>query len=191
MKLKILSIILLMMVGVASSAQEQGGQRPPRMERPSAFELADQVRKDISVSDKEFSKIVAAYEKYVKTIFGESNRQTQQPQGPRPGGGPGGMRGQGGPGGHGGPGGMGPRGDRRDGDFGNRRGDSKMPHREMTEDMEKFQKNMKKADEKLDKTIKKLFKKSPDKYNRWLELNTRQRDRLFPHRPGPQATIPE
>lgn len=193
--IKFLAIAIMAAIfSIAAYGQdEERGKTPPAMppQRPSTYQLVDEVRNALGLDNKEFEKVYSAYKNYSKTVFGdEDSSQNQQPrQGGRPGG-PGGMGGPGGPGGMGGPGGGGrpPRGEggmgRPDGGFGQPQEQmgrpGKMPS---AEDMEKFEKTKAKAEEKLCKTIKKLFKKDPAKYDKWLEVRKGQLDGMF--RPEP------
>lgn len=199
-KIALLGLFLAMMCAGTTFAQDQKGGEgmPPReMQRPSAYELANQVKKDLNLTDKEYSKVHSAYEKYIKSVFGDDSQFSQRPQGNRPGGGPGGPGGGGGPrggmGGHGGGGGMPPQGgmDNSNGNFGGQQGQKPAPTKQMTEDMEKFQKTVKKADEKLCKSVKKVLKKYPAKYEQWLQIKDRQMDRMFPKPPAPKGDKPD
>lgn len=193
-------MLTLLCCGLASAQDERGNMPPREPQRPTAYELANEVRKDLNLSDKEYSSVHSAYEKFLKSIFGDDSAMLQRPQGNRSGGpggpgGPGGHGGPGGPGGHGGPGGNGGMGGPggmppQSGGFGDPSGNfdggqspRKAPSMEMTEDMEKFQKTVKKADEKLCKSIKKVFKKSPEKYDQWMKIKQRQMPRILPMPP--------
>ncbi|MCM1451745.1 MAG: hypothetical protein NC102_05775 [Clostridium sp.] len=152
-------------------------QRPPQ--RPSAYDLADETRKALSLDTKQFEKTLSAYEKYNKNVFGDEPAQQGRPEGGRPPmGGPGGFGGPGPggmhPGGHGGPGGPG----------GMRPGNPEGQVRPSANfDPEKMEKAKAKAEKDLDKAMKKLFKKSPEKYGLWLELRDEQLKRIFPQPP--------
>ena len=202
MKAKLIRVFMLACVtligSVSVSGQEPDGKMPPREpQRPSAYQLTDEVRNTIGLDSKEFEKVHSAYEKFSKSVFGEDNTdlsQSMRPEG-RPGGHPGGKGGPGGPGvpggGKGGPGGgMPPQGGamgRPGGDFGGDRASSARPDdKPKTIDVEKFEKTKAKAEEKLCKTMKKIFKKNPGKYDSWLSLRNQQLENMFrpqpPHR---------
>ena len=185
--IKVLAAACLALIGclsVQAQEQEQGGKMPPRQPaRPTTYELVDEVRNALGLDHKEFDKVYSAYEKYSKSVFGdESAAQPPRPEG-RPGGGPGGF---GGPGGGGRPpqGGPGGPGGRPGQGFGGQRPQG---GNQQAVDVEKFEKTKTKAEEKLCKAMKKLFKKDTDKYNKWYELRQRQLEKMFrpqPPRPG-------
>lgn len=159
--------------------------------RPSAFDLTNQVKNDLGLDQKQFEKIRSAYEKYNNTVFGNDAGPNLPAGGPgmkggggpggRPGGGPGGM---GGPGGGKGPGGMGG----RPGGQGGAPYDMKANNKPADKDFDpaKFEKTKTKAEDKLCKTVKKVLKKEPAKYNKWLEIRNQQLKRLFPQPPRDQ-----
>lgn len=202
MKTKLFRVFMLACVTVIGSMSVSGqkpeGKMPPgEPQRLSAYQLTDEVRNAIGLDSKEFDKVYSAYEKYGKSVFGEDSSSATQPvsQEGRRGGGPGGMGGPGG--GPGGPGGMGspgggmpPQGGamgRPGGDFGGHRPPSTQPDdKQKTIDAEKFEKTKTKAEEKLCKAMKKIFKKNPEKYDNWLSLRNRQLENIFrpqpPHR---------
>ena len=198
MKAKLFRVFMLSCMTLIGSMsvfgqETEGRMPPPEPQRPSAYQLTDEVRNAIGLDSKEFEKVHSAYEKYSKSVFGEDNSNLSQPMRPegRPGGGPGGMGGPGGPGGgkggpggpgggKGGPGGMG-------GPGGGMPPHSTLPdNKPKTIDVEKFEKTKTKAEEKLCKTMKKIFKKNPGKYDSWLSLRNRQLENMFrpqpPHR---------
>ncbi len=186
---------------------EQNDQNPgqfERQERKSIFNLVSEVRKKLGLDQKEFEKAYSAYEKFDKSVFGSSNSgmpvspaggfggNSGRPGG-RPGGGPGGGPGGmgGGPGGgHGGMG-DGPGGGMRSGSggMGGPGGghDSNYSRKTKSKDFDpaKFEKTKTKAEEKLCKSMQKLFKKNPEKYDRWLDIRNQQLKELFPQSPQP------
>lgn len=171
------------------------GQESP-FQRPSVYKQVDQVRKELNLDQKQFDKLYSAYEKYNKAVFGDeySGQAFGMPpigRGSRPGGGPGeGPGGRGGMGPGGGAGGMFPGGgfDSPNGQNGMAdstqnmdrpsRNDSQKP-----ENFEKFEKTKTKQEEKLVKSVKKLFKKDEQLFIKWQEIRERQLQQLFPQPP--------
>lgn len=194
--------VILCAPTVTMQAQQEAGvisqrHRPQPENRPSTYELVNELRDSVGLTSKEFEKIYAAYEKYDKNVYGNSD--TQPSRGgighPPMGGGPS----------HGGPGGPGGGMPGGGGDFGHH-GDGRpdgMPggasefggQNRKAVDIEKLEKEKIKQEEKLGKTVKKLFKNEPEKYMKWLEIRDRQLKRMQPsgaHRPGahPEAMPP-
>ncbi len=194
-------LILCFLAGSGLNAQTRNDSDTPDrpqqqpQQRPTTFEMVDGVRNALKLDHKEFDKVYSAYQKYNKSVFGDENTMSiggmgGPGAGPRGGGGgmgrPGGMGGPGGggpggmgrPGGMGGPGGGGPGGDfSRDNDRNNKNFNP-----------EKFEKTKTKAEEKMCKSIKKIFKKEPEKYQLWTKLRDEQLKQLFPeppHKPNP------
>ena len=179
---KIFTLVLVAIIGCITALAQRDNMTPPQTIRPSAYYLTDEVRNAIGLDSKEFSKVHSAYEKYIKTVFGEENANQGQPFGR--GGHPSGMGGPGGPGGGRPPQGGGGMG-RPGGNFGDHPRPSARPDdKPKTVDMEKFEKTKTKAEEKLCKTMKKIFKKDPAKYDSWTEIRQRQLESVFP----PQST---
>ncbi len=195
--LLLLGLIFSMNVSAQDTPKNEHPDGHPDMERrmpsrPTVFDLVSEIRKNIGLDQKEFDKVYSAYEKFNKSVFGDddSNLPAGGP-GMRPGGGgPGGGRMGGGPGG-GMPGGGGPGGGRMGGGPGGHGGPSGAPQDMKSSDKKsdknfdpvKFEKTKAKAEEKLCKAVKKVFKKEPEKYSRWLEMRNQQLDRLFPQPP--------
>ena len=186
-------------------------QENPMQARPSVYDQVDEVRKELKLDQKQFSKVYSSYEKFDKAVFGDSDSRNPgfgRPSGDgdghgkgRPGGGGHGGPGMGGPGGgrHGGPGmgapgggrhggpGMGGPGDRpaHDGMSGSNN------RKQLPPDLEKLEKTKSKQEEKLDKSMKKLFKKNNELYEKWKTLREAQLKKLFPpFRPTPQEHDP-
>ena len=171
-------------------------QEHPMQPRPSVYDQADEVRKELKLDQKQFSKVYSAYEKFEKAVFGDSGSRNSgfgRPSGEDhgkggPGGGAHGGPGMGRPGGgrHGGPG-MGAQGDRppHDGMSGSNN------RKQLPPDLEKLEKTKSKQEEKLDKSMKKLFKKNNELYEKWKTLREAQLKKLFPpFRPTPQEHDP-
>ena len=158
-------------------------QEHPMQPRPSVYDQADEVRKELKLDQKQFSKVYSAYEKFEKAVFCDSGSRTSgfgRPSGED--------HGKGGPGGgaHGGPG-MGAQGDRppHDGMSGSNN------RKQLPPDLEKLEKTKSKQEEKLDKSMKKLFKKNNELYEKWKTLREAQLKKLFPpFRPTPQEHDP-
>jgi hypothetical protein len=133
----------------------------------------------------QFDKVYTAYDKYNKALFGD-NSQSGAPRGGMggPGGGPGGRGGMGGPGGGPGGGGFGGPGGGGFGGPGGAPGGNNMerPSNKSNDkfDVEKYEKNKVKQEEKLCKSMKKLFKKTPELYEGWLEIRSQQLERMTP-----------
>lgn len=165
---------------------------PPQGGRPSTYEQADAIRKEFSLTDKQFTKVYDAYSKFNKAVFGEEfptavgscSSAMQRPQGGSQGGGrPGGMGGggmMGGPGGGGmgGPGGGGMGmgmpggGEMPQGEAGQQQQPTQRPARvkadkPLTEkEMAKRQKALEKQEKKLCKSMRKILG-SDELYQRW------------------------
>lgn len=178
----ILVSYLAVMGSMAIFGQDRPGDMPPRqIQRPSTFELVDEVRNSMRLDNKEFDKVYSAYEKYNKSVFGDAtgNIHHSMPQGPTPGRN-GGMSGSvGGPGGGPGHGGMG----QPHGRFGGHEAGVHHADKPKPVDMEKLEKNRTKAEEKLCKEMKKIFKKKAGAYERWLDIRNQQLKKLFPAKP--------
>lgn len=158
-------------------AQPKG--MPPR----STYELVDEVRKELNLDRSQFEKVYSAYEKYNKTVFGEVDKKDGMPapppggmpgdpQGNRPGNGGGHDFGSGRPGGH--------------PEFNGQRPGNGAPYKKAPEpvDFKKMEKTRVKAEEKLEKTMKKLFKKDAAAYSRWQSLRSRQLKQMMPTPPA-------
>ncbi len=151
--------------------------------RPSTYEQVDTVRNLLGLSSRQFDKVYSAYDKYNKAIFGDPDQQRRGPMG----GGMGPGRGMG-PG-HGmGPGrGMGP----GPGNFGGGDFRGQGPRGPRAVDLEKLEKKKLKQEEKLCKTMQKIFKDSTHHYDRWLEIRETQLSEMFPHRNDPVTQQPQ
>lgn len=173
-------LILVLLLSPELFAQElPDNERGHQKHGRSTFDLVDEVRDSIGLDSKEFDKVYSAYEKYSKTVYGDNGQmpeRTGRPHGRHPGG-HGGIRGSGGmP-----PTGAGigkPESGLGDRDF--KRGTQ--PEQDPV-DMEKLEKKRAKAEDKLCKSMKKIFKKSPDKYARWLLIRDFQLKRAFSRPP--------
>lgn len=189
MKAKLIKFLILAYIsftaGISTQGQGHADRVPPQQfTRPSTFELVDEVRNAIGLDSKEFDKVYAAYEKYNMSVFGNESGNMKQPfrpeggPGRNPGGRPGGMGGLGGMPSQGG--GMGVPG----GDFRGQRQHSERPgDKAKAIDFEKLEKTKTKAEEKLCKTMKKIFKNEPSKYDMWLSVRQQQLKTMF--RPQP------
>lgn len=173
-------LILVLLLSPELFAQElPDNERGHQKHGRSTFDLVDEVRDSIGLDSKEFDKVYSAYEKYSKTVYGDNGQmpeRTGRPHGRHPGG-HGRIRGAGGmP-----PTGAGigkPESGLGDRDF--KRGTQ--PEQDPV-DMEKLEKKRAKAEDKLCKSMKKIFKKSPDKYARWLLIRDFQLKRAFSRPP--------
>lgn len=148
------------------------------------YAQVDEVRKELKLDQKQFDKVYSAYEKFDKAVFGDSDSRDSglgRPQGGGPGkGGPGGGRpggpGMGGP--VGGPGKGGP--DGAPGKPGQDGMSASKEHKQLPPDLEKLEKTKAKQEEKLDKSMKKLFKNNNELYTKWKALREAQLRKLFP-----------
>lgn len=191
--------MMFAVLSIASFAQPQGPKRQ------STYEQADFVRKELNLDDKQFSKVYSAYEKYNKAVFGSEDEMGLMPPFPggapggrpgdgpgfgggRPGGGPdfgGGRPGGGGPG-FGGqrPGGRPDFNGPRQGQSGNKDLDGKGPK---PEDIQKMEKTRAKQEEKLVKSMKKIFKKDSAAFSKWEAIRKDQLKNMFPMPPSPDG----
>lgn len=137
----------------------RGGPLPSR---PTVYAQVDEVRKELKLDQKQFDKVYSAYEKFDKAVFGDSDSRDSglgRPQGGGPGkGGPGGAPGK--------PG--------QDGMSASKE------HKQLPPDLEKLEKTKAKQEEKLDKSMKKLFKNNNELYTKWKALREAQLRKLFP-----------
>lgn len=165
--------------------------QPKGMPQPkSTYELADEVRNKLNLDHSQFEKVYSAYEKYNKAVFGaQSNGMGMHtpPLGSRPGG----------PGNHpegGMPGGPGFGGGRPGGhpDFngprpkhsGNNGFKGKEPKHE---DFQKMEKKRAKQEEKLMKSMHKIFKKDPSAFAKWQTIREEQLKHMLPMPPFPDS----
>lgn len=188
MKRLIIGIIVSMLYGI-SAAQHMG---MPKV--PSTYDQVDGMRKELNLDHSQFEKVYSAYDKYNKAVFGDKSLEMGMPQPPvggrpapgnHPGGGhPGGspdFRG-GMPGGH--PDFNGPRPEHPGND----------PIKGMgpaPEDMQKMKKNRAKQEEKLVKSMKKIFKKDPATFEKWQQIRREQLKSMFRMPPAPGRDHPE
>lgn len=171
--------------------------QPMGMPQPSStYELVDEVRNKLNFDHSQFEKVYSAYEKYNKAVFGNQTSGKNMPAPPfggRPGGPgnhPGVSRPEGGPGFGGHPGGGHPdfNGQRpgrpgNDGFNGNNKGPK-------PEDLQKMEKKRNKQEEKLVKSMQKIFKKDPSAFARWKTIRNEQLKRMFQMPPAPDGARP-
>ena len=171
---RILSLAAAAMLCLSASAQPRGMQ--PR----STYEMVDEMRKELNLDHDQFEKVYSAYDKYNKTVFGDvekkGDRPTPPPGAPRPGNG-------------GGPDFRGGRPDRHQGfdpqHAGRPGGDRTNAGTRAQPDLAKMEKQRAKAEEKLCKSMKKIFKKDPETYSRWQAIRERQLREMPPMPPAP------
>lgn len=159
--------------------------------RPSVYNQVDEVRKELNLDQKQFDKVYRAYEKFDKAVFGDSDSRDSGFGRPPGGGRHGGPRG----GRHGGPGmgglGMGDSGGAPGGRHAHGEMSGSNYRKQLPPDLEKLEKTKTKQEEKLDKSMKKLFKKNNELYVKWKSLRKEQLQKLFhPFQPTPQAHTP-
>ncbi|MDE6478833.1 MAG: hypothetical protein K2L45_01080 [Muribaculaceae bacterium] len=168
--------------------------QPMAMQPQSTYEQVDEIRKQLNLDHSQFEKVYSAYDKYNKAIFGnQSNGMTRAvpPTGGRPGGSMGNRPGNGGPGN--GPGfGGGHHGGHQGGhpDFnGQRHGrpgnDNPKEPSPKPEDIKKMEKNRAKQEEKLVKSMQKIFKKDPAAFSKWQTIRNEQLKMMFRMPPAP------
>ena len=172
------------MLAVNAYAQDSpsrpGGERELQApHQPSTFEQVQEIREAIGLEQKEFDKVYSAYAKFNKKLFGDESGAQSKPESMR-----GDMRRGGGPGRPGGPqGGMGPGGRGPGGPGGmppgEMNGRDRQPQKKPV-DLEKLEKEKTKQEQKLEKSMQKIFKNSPGKYDQWLKIRYTQRRRIFP-----------
>ena len=172
------------MLAVNAYAQDSpsrpGGERELQApHQPSTFEQVPEIREAIGLEQKEFDKVYSAYAKFNKKLFGDESGAQSKPESMR-----GDMRRGGGPGRPGGPqGGMGPGGRGPGGPGGmppgEMNGRDRQPQKKPV-DLEKLEKEKTKQEQKLEKSMQKIFKNSPGKYDQWLKIRYTQLRRIFP-----------
>ena len=172
------------MLAVNAYAQDSpscpGGERELQApHQPSTFEQVQEIREAIGLEQKEFDKVYSAYAKFNKKLFGDESGAQSKPESMR-----GDMRRGGGPGRPGGPqGGMGPGGRGPGGPGGmppgEMNGRDRQPQKKPV-DLEKLEKEKTKQEQKLEKSMQKIFKNSPGKYDQWLKIRYTQLRRIFP-----------
>lgn len=172
------------MLAVNAYAQDSpsrpGGERELQApHQPSTFEQVQEIREAIGLEQKEFDKVYSAYAKFNKKLFGDESGAQAKPESMR-----GDMRRGGGPGRPGGPqGGMGPGGRGPGGPGGmppgEMNGRDRQPQKKPV-DLEKLEKEKTKQEQKLEKSMQKIFKNSPGKYDQWLKIRYTQLRRIFP-----------
>ncbi|MDE6548384.1 MAG: hypothetical protein K2L22_05250 [Muribaculaceae bacterium] len=168
--------------------------QPMGMQPQSTYEQVDEVRKQLNLDHSKFEKVYSAYDKYNKAIFGnQSNGMTMptppaggrpgDPMGNRPGNG-GNGKGPGFGGGH--PGGQpGAHPDfngQRPGRPGNDQPNGVSPK---PEDIKKLENKRAKQEEKLVKSMQKIFKKDPAAFSKWQVIRNEQLKRMFQLPPAP------
>lgn len=171
--------------------------QPMGMQPQSTYEQADEVRKLLNLDHQQFEKVYSAYEKYNNAIFGNQSNGMKMPAPPaggypggpmgnrpgnggRPGNGPG--FGGGHPGGQ--PGGGHPDfNGQRPGRPGNDNSNGVGPK---PEDIKKMEKKRAKQEEKLVKSMQKIFKKDPIAFSKWQEIRNQQLKRMLPQPPEPR-----
>ena len=168
--------------------------QPMGTQPQSTYEQADEVRKQLNLDHSQFEKVYSAYDKYNKAIFGtQSNGMTMPapPAGGRPGGPMDNRPGNGGPGNgpgfggghHGGqPGGHPDFNGQRPGRPGN---DNPNGIGRAPEDIQKIEKKRAKQEEKLVKSMQKIFKKEPAAFTKWQIIRNEQLKRMFQLPPAP------
>ena len=171
--------------------------QPKGMPQPlSTYELADEVRVKLNLDHSQFEKVYSAYEKYNKSVFGDQYSGMNMPA--HPAGGRPGVRGnhpsgampEGGPGfGSGQPGrhpdinGQHPgKPDNHDFNINNK------GHK--PEDLQIMEKKRTKQEEKLVKSMQKIFKKDPSAFSRWQTIRKEQLKRLFQMPPASEEHHP-
>lgn len=169
--------------------------QPMGMQPQSTYDQVDEVRKQLNLDHSQFEKVYSAYEKYNKAVFGNQSNGMGMPV--PPGGHPGGTMGNppgngGRPGNGSGFGGGHPRGYPGGGhpDFnGQRPGqhDKDNPNRlgPNPDDIQKMEKKRAKQEEKLVKSMQKLFKKDPAAFFKWQAIRNEQLKRMFSLPPKP------
>lgn len=152
-------IILIAMIGALSIAML--AQKPGGGVDELTYHQVNEIRNQLHLDRNQFDKVYKAYHKYNTEVFGSMSAPRQ--------GRPGGGMGPGGHGGHGGPGGQHMGGGRPpmggEPGMGNHHGGNN--HKKM--DPAKREQLMKKQEEKLHKSMKKILK-APGQFARWLEL---------------------
>lgn len=185
MKRVLLWIVAMMLYGIVA-AQNMGTPQPP-----STYDQVDEMRNELNLDHLQFEKVYSAYDKYNKAVFGDKSDGMKMPpggrrgpgnppEGGRPGGGPG--FGGGMPGGH--PDFNGPRPEHPGN--GPIKGMGPAP-----EDMQKMEKNRAKQEEKLVKSMKKIFKKDPATFEKWQQIRREQLKSMFRMPPVPGRDRPE
>ena len=147
--------------------------QPRPIERPSSYYQVDEVRNELGLDSKQFDQIYKAYEKFNNAVFNEESRFGNF-QGSRP---------------RGGMGGPGAGGFRRGGQMGGAssqgggmRGGGPERNGQREAAMKERQKEIDKQEQKLQKTMKKIFKNNESLYLSWLEIRKRQIEQMFPTR---------
>lgn len=147
-------------------------------ERQSTYEQVDEIRNLLDLDHSQFEKVYSAYDKYNKAVFGDHDSAMRMPT-PPTGGRPGGPMGPPpGPGGRPGFGGGNPafHGQRPNLDEGK--------NGQMPEEIQKMEKMRAKQEEKLVKSMRKIFKNDPEKFAKWQSIREDQLKRMMPMPPG-------
>ncbi|MDE6638318.1 MAG: hypothetical protein K2K32_08815 [Muribaculaceae bacterium] len=160
----------------------------------STYDQVDEVRKQLNLDHSQFEKVYSAYEKYNKAVFGNQTTGMTMPAPPaggRPGGGMGNRPGNGGPGngpgfGEGHPGrpqsGHPNFNGQRPGRPGNTPPNGVGPKPEEIQKMEKMRAQQ---EERLVKSMQKIFKKDPAAFSKWQAIRSEQLKRMFQLPPAP------
>lgn len=168
--------------------------QPMGMQPQSTYEQADEVRKQLNLDHSQFEKVYSAYEKYNNAVFGNQAKGMTMPAPPaggRPGAPMGNRPGNGGPGN--GPGFDGGHPGRPQGahpDFNGQRpgrpgNDNPSGIGPKSEDIQKIEKKRAKQEEKLVKSMQKIFKKEPGTFTKWRTIRSEQLKRMFRLPPAP------
>lgn len=187
---KIIILSISALICILTFAQPMG------MQPQSTYEQADEVRKQLNLDHSQFEKVYSAYEKYNNAVFGNQSNGMMMPppagghpggsmgnrpgNGGRPGNGPG--FGGGHPGGHPGGGHSDFKG-QRPGRPGNDNPNGVGPK---PEDIQKMEKKRTKQEEKLVKSMQKIFKKDPTAFSKWQDIRNEQLKRMFKLPPEPR-----
>ena len=165
--------------------------QPMGVQQQSIYDQVDEVRKQLNLDHSQFEKVYSAYEKYNKAVFGNQSNgmlppptsgRRGGPMGPPPGNGsrPGDGAGFGAnhSGGH--PDFNGQRPGRSGND--NTNGIGPKP-----DDIRKMEKIRAKQEEKLVKSMQKIFKKNPASFSKWQTIRSEQLKRMFRLPPNPDT----
>ncbi|MDE6648388.1 MAG: hypothetical protein K2K45_00475 [Muribaculaceae bacterium] len=170
--------------------------QPMGMRPQSTYEQADEVRKQLNLDHSQFEKVYSAYDKYNKAVFGyQSNGMTMpaSPAGNHHGGHMGNRPGNSGPGSRPGFGGGHP-GRPQGGhpDFNGQRpvrlgNDNPKGLGRKSEDIQKMERKRAKQEEKLVKSMQKIFKHEPGALTKWQTIRNEQIKRMFQRPPAPDV----
>lgn len=178
MKRIVLWIMASMLYGIAVG-QQVGMPQPP-----STYDQVDEIRNELNLDHSQFEKVYSAYYKYNKAVFGDKASGMRMPAPPAGGRGPGNPPAGGRPGGHPGFGGGQP-GEHPAFNGPHPAHDAPAGMGPKPEDIQKLEKNRAKQEEKLVKSMKKIFKKDPSTFERWQAIRGQQLSRMFRMPPAP------